>query len=68
MGHTELDGVGQLVAEVSPYAQDLDWSEVNEPEHDLVNFSTEDAIHAAECVAPSVVRFSSSSDDVTVAT
>ncbi|WP_261567348.1 DUF2252 domain-containing protein [Frankia gtarii] len=72
LGHTELDGVGQLVAEVSPYAQDLDWSEVNEPEqmlalvadlgrstarmhavaddeseHDLVNFSTEDAIHAA---------------------
>ncbi|MCM3922525.1 DUF2252 domain-containing protein [Frankia sp. AiPs1] len=72
LGHTELDGVGQLVAEASPYAQDLDWSEVNEPEqmlalvadlgrstarmhavadddseHDLVDFSTEDAIHGA---------------------
>ncbi|MFE9688591.1 DUF2252 domain-containing protein [Micromonospora sp. NPDC005806] len=32
VGFTELDGVGQLVAEVSPYAADLDWSDVNEPE------------------------------------
>ncbi|OAA25871.1 hypothetical protein UG55_101972 [Frankia sp. EI5c] len=72
LGYTELGGVGQLVAEVSPYAQDLDWSEVNErdemlalvadlgrstarmhavaddeSEHDLVAFSTEEAIHAA---------------------
>jgi hypothetical protein len=63
--------VGQLVAEVSPYAADLDWSDVNEPEelagviadlgravarmhsvaddessHDLVDFSTEEAIVA----------------------
>jgi uncharacterized protein (DUF2252 family) len=72
LGYTELDGVGQLVAEVSPYAADLDWSDVNEPEeltgvvaglgravarmhsvaddessHDLVDFSTEEAIVAA---------------------
>lgn len=72
LGFTELDGVGQLVAEVSPYAADLDWSDVNEPEelagvvtdlgravarmhsvaddessHDLVDFSTEEAIVAA---------------------
>lgn len=71
LGYTELNGVGQLVAEVSPYSADLDWDEVNEPEeftsvvrylgvavarmhsvaddessHDLVNFSTEDAIAA----------------------
>ncbi|WP_433045073.1 DUF2252 domain-containing protein [Dactylosporangium sp. CS-033363] len=71
-GHTELRGVGQMVAEVSPYASDLDWSDVNEPDelrsvmaylgratarmhsvaddesaHDLVDFSTEDAIVAA---------------------
>jgi uncharacterized protein (DUF2252 family) len=71
LGFTELDGVGQLVAEVSPYAADLDWSDVNEPEeltgvvadlgravarmhsvaddessHDLVDFSTEEAIVA----------------------
>jgi uncharacterized protein (DUF2252 family) len=72
LGYTELGGVGQLVAEVSPYAADLDWSDVNEPEemsgvladlgravarmhsvaddessHDLVDFSTEEAIVAA---------------------
>jgi uncharacterized protein (DUF2252 family) len=31
LGWTELDGVGQLVAEVSPYAVDLDWSDLDEP-------------------------------------
>ncbi|MEV0454388.1 DUF2252 domain-containing protein [Catellatospora methionotrophica] len=71
LGYTALDGVGQLVAEVSPYAADLDWSDVNEPDelvsvvrelgravarmhsvaddessHDLVDFSTEEAIVA----------------------
>jgi uncharacterized protein (DUF2252 family) len=71
LGFTELNGVGQLVAEVSPYAADLDWSDVNEPDeltgviadlgravarmhsvaddessHDLVDFSTEEAIVA----------------------
>ncbi|BCJ71250.1 hypothetical protein CS0771_07940 [Catellatospora sp. IY07-71] len=71
LGYTELDGVGQLVAEVSPYAADLDWADVNEPDelvsvvrelgravarmhsvaddessHDLVDFSTEEAIVA----------------------
>jgi uncharacterized protein (DUF2252 family) len=71
LGYTQLNGVGQLVAEVSPYASDLDWSDVNEPDelagvvadlgravarmhsvaddessHDLVDFSTEEAIVA----------------------
>jgi uncharacterized protein (DUF2252 family) len=71
-GYTSLRGVGQVVAEVSPYAADLDWSDVNELDdlssvvnylgratarmhsvaddessHDLVDFSTEDAIVAA---------------------
>ncbi|GAA2519682.1 DUF2252 domain-containing protein [Pilimelia columellifera] len=71
-GFTEFDGVGQVVAEVSPYAADLDWSDVNEPAdlagvttdlgravarmhsvaddesaHDLVDFSTEEAIATA---------------------
>ncbi|MGX6602900.1 DUF2252 domain-containing protein [Micromonosporaceae bacterium Da 78-11] len=32
LGYTTLNGVGQLVAEVSPYAADLDWADVNEPE------------------------------------
>ncbi|MEV7012874.1 DUF2252 domain-containing protein [Streptosporangium sp. NPDC051022] len=69
LGYTTLNGVGQLVAEVSPYSADLDWGDVNEPDelasvirdlgravarmhsvaddessHDLVDFSTEDAI------------------------
>ncbi|MER6100984.1 DUF2252 domain-containing protein [Streptomyces sp. NPDC001832] len=32
LGWTELDGAGQLVAEVSPYAVDLDWSDIDELE------------------------------------
>ncbi|MFF8033942.1 MULTISPECIES: DUF2252 domain-containing protein [unclassified Streptomyces] len=32
LGWTELDGAGQLVAEVSPYAVDLDWRDIDEPE------------------------------------
>jgi uncharacterized protein (DUF2252 family) len=32
LGYTELDGVGYVVAEVSPYEFDLDWDEINEPE------------------------------------
>jgi uncharacterized protein (DUF2252 family) len=72
VGYTTLNGVGQLVAEVSPYAADLDWADVNEPDemlgvitdlgravarmhsvaddessHDLVDFSTEEAIATA---------------------
>ena len=30
LGYTELDGVGQLVAEVSPYGADLDWDDIND--------------------------------------
>ena len=33
LGWTELDGVGYVVAEVSPYEADLDWSHLSEPEH-----------------------------------
>ncbi|MFJ9027166.1 DUF2252 domain-containing protein [Streptomyces sp. NPDC102274] len=32
LGWTELDGTGQLVAEVSPYAVDLDWSDLDDPQ------------------------------------
>ncbi|MGW7099727.1 DUF2252 domain-containing protein [Streptomyces sp. NPDC054838] len=32
LGWTELDGAGQLVAEVSPYAVDLDWTDLDDPE------------------------------------
>lgn len=30
LGYTTLDGVGQLVAEASPYVGDLDWTDINE--------------------------------------
>ena len=32
LGYTELDGTGFVVAELSPYVTDLDWSELTEPE------------------------------------
>jgi uncharacterized protein (DUF2252 family) len=32
LGHTEIDGVGYVVAEVSPYEVDLDWGELTEPD------------------------------------
>jgi uncharacterized protein (DUF2252 family) len=32
LGHTELDGRGFVVSEVSPYEIDLDWGEINEPD------------------------------------
>ena len=32
LGYTSLDGVGYVVAEVSPYEADLDWSDINEPD------------------------------------
>ncbi|WP_232663852.1 DUF2252 domain-containing protein [Pseudonocardia sp. TRM90224] len=31
LGWTDLDGVGYVVAEVSPYEADLDWTELTEP-------------------------------------
>lgn len=32
LGYTEVDGVGFVVAELSPYVEDLDWSNVTEPD------------------------------------
>jgi uncharacterized protein (DUF2252 family) len=32
LGHTEIDGVGFVVSELSPYEVDLDWEELTEPE------------------------------------
>ena len=31
LGHTELDGVGYVVSEISPYEVDLDWGNLTEP-------------------------------------
>ncbi|WP_211319666.1 DUF2252 domain-containing protein [Quadrisphaera granulorum] len=32
LGHTQIDGVGYVVSEVSPYTADLDWDDVDEPD------------------------------------
>ena len=32
LGHTEIDGTGFVVAELSPYEADLDWTELTEPD------------------------------------
>ncbi|HEX5700321.1 MAG TPA: DUF2252 domain-containing protein [Rubrobacter sp.] len=32
LGYTEIDGVGFVVTEISPYVEDLDWSDLTEPE------------------------------------
>ncbi|MBA2375390.1 MAG: DUF2252 domain-containing protein, partial [Rubrobacter sp.] len=32
LGHTEMDGVGFVVAELSPYVEDIEWSDLTEPE------------------------------------
>ena len=32
LGYTEVDGVGFFVSELSPYVEDLDWSDFTEPE------------------------------------
>ncbi|RCW40052.1 uncharacterized protein (DUF2252 family) [Halopolyspora algeriensis] len=35
LGYTELDGVGYVVDELSPYESDLDWEELTEPDEIL---------------------------------
>ena len=32
LGHTSIDGVGYVVAEISPYEADLDWGSLTEPD------------------------------------
>ncbi|HEY2205538.1 MAG TPA: DUF2252 domain-containing protein [Pseudonocardia sp.] len=32
LGYTELDGIGMVVAELSPYQADLDWTDLTEPD------------------------------------
>src|SRR5215212_1041326 len=32
LGYTEIEGVGFVVSELSPYIEDLDWSDLTEPE------------------------------------
>ncbi|MFC6886133.1 MULTISPECIES: DUF2252 domain-containing protein [Actinomadura] len=35
LGHTQIDGVGYVVQELSPYEEDLDWSGLTEPDEML---------------------------------
>ncbi|MBT2211888.1 MULTISPECIES: DUF2252 domain-containing protein [Actinomadura] len=35
LGHTQIDGVGYVVQELSPYEEDLDWGALTEPEEML---------------------------------
>jgi uncharacterized protein (DUF2252 family) len=35
LGYTEIDGVGFVVSELSPYVEDLDWTNLTEPEQML---------------------------------
>lgn len=37
LGHTRLGGIGFVVAEISPYETDLDWSENRGGRFDLVS-------------------------------
>jgi uncharacterized protein (DUF2252 family) len=54
LGHTEVDGVGFVVAELSPYSSDLDWSELTEPaEMDPVLSYLGRATAKMHCVADS---------------
>ena len=32
LGYTQIDGVGFVVSELSPYVEDIDWSDLTEPE------------------------------------
>jgi uncharacterized protein (DUF2252 family) len=32
LGYTDIDGIGYVVSEISPYEADLDWSELTEPD------------------------------------
>jgi uncharacterized protein (DUF2252 family) len=32
LGWTEIDGIGYMVSEVSPFAIDIEWAEINDPE------------------------------------
>ena len=52
LGYTDLDGVGFVVSEVSPYEADLDWSELTEPDEiDPVVDALGRATAKAHCVA-----------------
>ena len=54
LGYTDLDGVGFVVSEVSPYEADLDWTELTEPDEiDPVVDALGRATAKAHCVGDS---------------
>jgi uncharacterized protein (DUF2252 family) len=54
LGYTDLDGVGFVVSEVSPYEEDLDWTELTEPDEiDPVVDALGRATAKAHCVGDS---------------
>jgi len=54
LGYTDIDGVGFVVSEISPYESDLDWSELTEPgELTEVIEQLGQAVAKVHCVADS---------------
>jgi len=54
LGYTELEGAGYVVAEVSPYEADLDWSEINEPD---------EMAQVVECLGRATAKVHCASDE-----
>lgn len=52
LGYTDIDGVGFVVSELSPYEADLDWSELTEP-HELAEVIDQlgQAVAKVHCVS-----------------
>jgi uncharacterized protein (DUF2252 family) len=52
LGYTDIDGVGYVVSEISPYEADLDWSELTEP-HELTEVIEQlgQAVAKVHCVS-----------------
>jgi uncharacterized protein (DUF2252 family) len=53
LGYTTLDGVGQLVAEASPYTADLEWDDINE---------LDDILHLLDYLGKAVAKIHCVSD------
>jgi len=54
LGYTDIDGVGFVVSEISPYESDLDWGELTEPgELTEVIEQLGQAVAKVHCVADS---------------
>lgn len=54
LGYTDIDGVGFVVSEISPYEADLDWTELTEPD-ELTEVVTQlgQAVAKVHCVSDS---------------